>query len=331
MSTPFSLIEIYSSPSTTLDSLSSSEFSSPVKTLSLSLYYLSSIYTLGEGKSSTLTNSQSLISLSSVSFFSKTIPSSRELKFSFKIVFTNKFDDSLKNPSSEEYKYLYKVIEEHCFSIFYIIPGFVKVIITGFEKGSIIANSLIVFDKNEVKRSDAEVSGEIMNRFMQSMRSSNDSIKGYSVDIDKIKVELDKKLPRLESWIIVLIVALVLLCALVIVIFLQKRKIRDYKDRIYVTEHFSAGSFYPDSKSNFEMLPVHKEVNKETNYDLLHVHKETKADNEVIKNGKEHAVIPNTLFYGDIESGNVENNTKTETSNGHLSEKFQNLAYLSDD
>nr|XP_047134719.1 mucin-3A isoform X1 [Hydra vulgaris] len=320
--------------SSTLQVSNLSKVSSTLSSKLATQVYSSPSFVFCEESSSTfLLSLKSSISLSSV--LSKTIPPSREIKFIFKIVFTNKFNDNLKNPSSEEYKNLYKVFLDHCFSIFHLIPGFVKVIITGFEKGSIVVNSLIVFDKNEVKRSNAEVSGEIMNRFMKSMRQSNDSINGYNVDINKIKVDLENVSPSLASWIIVLVVALVILFALVTVIFFQKRKIREFKDRIYVTEHFSAGSFYPDNKSNFEMLHVHKEMNKETNYELLHVqkeiHKETKTDNEVTKNGKEHAPITNTLFYGDIESGNVENSCNIETSNGHLSEKYNNLAYISDD
>ncbi|XP_065671440.1 uncharacterized protein LOC136089403 [Hydra vulgaris] len=61
--------------------------------------------------------------------------------------------------------------------------------------------------------------------------SESSSIKDFIVDINKIKV--DKKSPRLASWIIVLIVASVFLFTLVIVILLQKN-LKKVQNRVHL-------------------------------------------------------------------------------------------------
>ena len=173
-------------------------------------------------------SSQTLLvssSYSSISVFNTRILASIEIKFDFRMAFKIEFIDSLKNSFSSEYKKLENVVVEQLTKIFRNIEGFNKVVVIGFEKGSVLINCRIIFDKNEVKVSDSVVQAEVINNFMNHLKSSNDTVGGYPVDIKSVKVErtVDVRISsKVSTWIIIMVVALILLLALSVVILLQR-------------------------------------------------------------------------------------------------------------
>ena len=154
------------------------------------------------------------------------IPASRNKLLSLEMKLEEDFKKELKNKSSEEYKTLeYKMIRSLSFFM-ESISGFVKVIINGFEEGSIIVKSQLLFDINEVKVTDEEIKKNIEIKLIRYLGLLNDTIDEYKVDVGSSKINGDLVvIPSSNAfpvWAIVLIVTVLIVVPIIFICFRQK-------------------------------------------------------------------------------------------------------------
>ena len=154
------------------------------------------------------------------------IPASRNKLLSLEMKLEGDFNNELKNKNSEVYKILeYKMIRNLTF-LMKSFRGFVKVIVNGFEEGSIVVKAQLLFDIDEIKVTDEEIKKDIEIKLIRYLGLLNDTICGYKVDIESFKIDGDvvvlQKSSSFPSWLIVLIVALCVVVPLIIIFIKQK-------------------------------------------------------------------------------------------------------------
>ena len=152
------------------------------------------------------------------------IPASRNKLLSLEMKLEEDFKKELKNKSSEEYKTLeYKMIRNLTFFM-ESFRGFVKVIIDGFEEGSIVVKSQLLFDINEVKVTDEEIKKDIEIKLIRYLGLLNDTIAEYKVDIKSFKINGEQIVLEESSSVPVwaIIVFLTILGPITFICFRQK-------------------------------------------------------------------------------------------------------------